>query len=70
MSSGVGVSAGHCEAQVFWTDFLRSLADRGLRRVKLVIADHHKVPIGLESGPLIGAQSGFVCRAGCRPEAP
>ena len=26
----------------FWTDFLRSLADRGLRGVKLVIADDHK----------------------------
>jgi len=27
---------------VFWADFLRSLADRGLRGVKLVIADDHK----------------------------
>jgi transposase-like protein len=26
----------------FWTAFLRSLADRGLRGVKLVIADDHK----------------------------
>jgi transposase-like protein len=38
----LGVNAGHSEAEVFWTDFLRSLADRGLRGVKLVIADDHK----------------------------
>jgi len=38
-----GVHAGHSEAEAFWTDFLRSLADRGLRGVRLVIADdHHK----------------------------
>jgi transposase-like protein len=38
----LGVHAGHSEAEVFWTDFLRGLADRGLRGVKLVIADDHK----------------------------
>lgn len=38
----LGVHAGHSEAEVFWTEFLRSLADRGLRGVKLVIADDHK----------------------------
>jgi transposase-like protein len=38
----LGVHAGHSEAEVFWTDFLRSLADRGLRGVRLVIADDHK----------------------------
>ena len=37
-----GVHAGHSEAEAFWTDFLRSLADRGLRGVRLVIADDHK----------------------------
>ena len=30
------------EAEVLWDDFLRSLADRGLRGVKLIIADEHK----------------------------
>src|SRR5829696_7206061 len=30
------------EAEPFWKAFLRSLADRGLRGVKLVIADDHK----------------------------
>jgi hypothetical protein len=34
----LGVATGASEAEVFWTEFLRSLADRGLRGVKLVIA--------------------------------
>ncbi len=38
----LGVAAGPSEAETFWTEFLRSLADRGLRGVKLVIADDHK----------------------------
>jgi putative transposase len=38
----LGVHAGHSEAEVFWMEFLRSLAERGLRGVKLVIADDHK----------------------------
>ena len=38
----LGVATGSSEAEVFWTDFLRSLADRGLRGVQLVIADDHK----------------------------
>jgi putative transposase len=38
----LGVATGASEAEVFWTDFLRALADRGLRGVKLVIADDHK----------------------------
>ena len=38
----LGVATGASEAEVFWADFLRSLADRGLRGVKLVIADDHK----------------------------
>lgn len=38
----LGVATGPSEAETFWTGFLRSLADRGLRGVKLVIADDHK----------------------------
>jgi len=38
----LGVTTGPSEAETFWTEFLRSLADRGLRGVKLVIADDHK----------------------------
>ena len=38
----LGVTTGPSEAEAFWTEFLRSLADRGLRGVKLVIGDDHK----------------------------
>jgi putative transposase len=38
----LGVATGPSEAETFWKTFLRSLADRGLRGVKLVIADDHK----------------------------
>lgn len=38
----LGIATGPSEAEPFWTDFLRSLADRGLRGIKLVIADDHK----------------------------
>ena len=37
----VGMATGASEAETFWTDFLRSLARRGLRGVKLVISDAH-----------------------------
>ena len=39
----LGVATGPSEAEVFWTDFLRSLADRGLRGVKLVIAPSRQI---------------------------
>jgi transposase-like protein len=38
----LGIATGPSEAETFWTGFLRSLADRGLRGVRLVIADDHK----------------------------
>src|ERR671933_1939813 len=38
----LGMATGASEAEVFWTDFLRALARRGLRGVKLVIADAHE----------------------------
>jgi len=38
----LGVATGPSEAETFWKAFLRSLADRGLRGVRLVIADDHK----------------------------
>src|ERR1700712_2572696 len=38
----LGVATGPSEAEAFWKSFLRSLADRGLRGNKLVIADDHK----------------------------
>jgi putative transposase len=38
----LGVTTGHSEAEPFWVEFLRSLARRGLRGVKLVISDAHE----------------------------
>jgi putative transposase len=38
----LGMATGESEAEPFWKDFLRSLTARGLRGVKLVIADDHK----------------------------
>jgi putative transposase len=38
----LGMAIGASEAETFWTSFLRSLARRGLRGVKLVISDAHE----------------------------
>ena len=38
----LGMTTGHSEAEPFWVEFLRSLARRGLRGVKLVISDAHE----------------------------
>ena len=38
----LGMQVGPSEAETFWTDFLRGLARRGLREVKLVISDAPK----------------------------
>ena len=37
-----GMDIGPSEAETFWTEFLRKLARRGLRGVKLVISDAHE----------------------------
>ena len=37
-----GMAIGASEAETFWTEFLRRLARRGLRGVKLVISDAHE----------------------------
>lgn len=38
----LGMTVGASEAETFWTEFLRSLARRGLRGVKLVVSDAHE----------------------------
>jgi transposase-like protein len=38
----LGLDVGPSEAETFWTEFLRKLARRGLRGVKLVISDAHE----------------------------
>jgi hypothetical protein len=36
------MAIGAAEAETFWAEFLRSLARRGMRGVKLVISDAHE----------------------------
>jgi putative transposase len=43
----LGMDIGPPEAETFWTAFLRKLARRGLRGVKLVISDAHE---GIKAG--------------------
>ena len=52
----LGMATGPSEAETFWTEFLRSLARRGLRGVQLVISDDHK---GLKAAAtrILGATS-------------
>ena len=38
----LGMAVGPSEAETFWTEFLRGLARRGLRGLKLVISDSHE----------------------------
>ena len=38
----LGMGVGPSEAETFWTEFLRGLARRGLRGLKLVISDSHE----------------------------
>jgi putative transposase len=38
----LGLDIGPSEAETFWTGFLRKLAQRGLRGVKLVVSDAHE----------------------------
>jgi putative transposase len=38
----LGMTVGPSEAETFWTEFLRGLARRGLRGVKLVVSDGHE----------------------------
>ena len=71
----LGVAIGASEAETFWTEFLRSLARRGLRGVQLVISDDHK---GLGRGDPYPRATWQRCRvhfvpqpAGpCRPPGP
>ncbi|MEY9988411.1 putative transposase [Streptomyces sp. V4I8] len=37
----LGTAVGDSESEAFWSEFLRSLRERGLSGVRLVIADHH-----------------------------
>jgi len=43
----LGTAIGHREAEPFWVEFLRSVARRGLRGVRLVVSDAQRVPTGV-----------------------
>ena len=58
----LGMSIGASEAETFWTDFLRQLARRGLRGVKLVISDAHE-GIKAAVSPPAPAGAGGLARA-------
>ena len=49
----LGMDIGPSEAETFWTAFLRKLARRGLRGVKLVVSDAHE---GIKATVAKGAQ--------------
>jgi putative transposase len=51
----LGCAVGDSETQAFWTEFLRSLRDRGLGGVQLVISDSHRGLTGAIGTVLQGA---------------
>src|SRR3546814_15890218 len=61
----LGLDVGDSEDEVFWTAFLRTLRDRGLSGVRLVISDAHP---GLKAAIARVFQTGTAsCRArGCQ----
>jgi putative transposase len=38
----LGCAVGDSETEDFWTEFLRTLRDRGLSGIQLVVSDHHR----------------------------
>jgi putative transposase len=51
----LGLMVGDSETEVFWTEFLRSLRERGLTGVRLVIADHHSGLVKAVRKVMLGA---------------
>ena len=51
----LGVDVGDSENEIFWTDFLRGLRERGLSGVQLVISDAHRGLINAIDAVLTGA---------------
>jgi putative transposase len=51
----LGIMTGDNETEVFWTDFLRSLRERGLTGVRLVISDHHSGLVNAIRKVMLGA---------------
>ena len=51
----LGSAVGDSETEVFWTEFLRGLRERGLGGVQLVISDHHRGLMNAIDATMIGA---------------
>ncbi|GAA3985307.1 IS256 family transposase [Streptomyces plumbiresistens] len=51
----LGLMAGDSESKAFWTKFLRSLRDRGLDNVQLVISDSHSGLVAAIRAVFLGA---------------
>ncbi|MGW1008411.1 IS256 family transposase [Streptomyces sp. NPDC002520] len=51
----LGLMVGDSETEVFWTEFLRSLRERGLTGVRLVIGDHHSGLVKAVRKVMLGA---------------
>jgi putative transposase len=51
----LGCAVGDSETQDFWTDFLRTLRDRGLSGTQLVISDHHRGLMNAIEATMAGA---------------
>jgi len=50
----LGCAVGDSETEAFWTEFLRSLRERGLAGVALVISDHHRGLMNAIDATMIG----------------
>ena len=62
----LGMAIGASEAETFWTEFLRSLARRGLRGIKLVISDAHE---GLKAAVAKVLHASWQHRSACSRRA-
>jgi putative transposase len=51
----LGCAVGDSETEDFWTEFLRSLRDRGLGGVQLVISDSHRGLVNAVNAVFLGA---------------
>ncbi|MCZ7456124.1 IS256 family transposase [Streptomyces sp. WMMC940] len=51
----LGLMVGDSETEAFWSEFLRSLRERGLSGVRLVIADHHSGLVKAVRKVMLGA---------------
>lgn len=60
----LGVMVGDSETEVFWTEFLRHLRERGLTGVRLVIGDHHLGLVKAIRKVMLGAAY-QRCRVSC-----